>query len=93
MEGVMLTRESRLDSEVVTWIVGLDAALVLEMLPEGDDFPKCVAKPASRPAVAIHASIRTALKWRLRRPVEEVRRRSLGGYQLGWDVPTGRRHL
>jgi hypothetical protein len=55
----MLRRKSRLDQEVFTWLAGLDAALVLEMLRTGDDFAKCVFNAASPSAVALHALVST----------------------------------
>jgi hypothetical protein len=58
-EGAMLRRKSRLDQEVFTWLAGLDAALVMEMLRTGDDFAKCVFNAAWPPAVALHALVST----------------------------------
>jgi len=58
----MLTRKSRLDQKVLTWLAGLDAERVMETPLTGDDFAKCVGKAASRSAVAIYAFIRTGVE-------------------------------
>ena len=53
----MLTSQSRLDPEAPTWVAGLDAELVLEMPPTGDDLATCVFNAASPSAVALHALV------------------------------------
>jgi hypothetical protein len=58
----MLTRESRLDQEVLTWLAGLDAALFPEMLPAGDDCANCDGNSASPSAVAIDACVRAGVQ-------------------------------
>ena len=54
----MLTRESRLDQEVVTWLAGLGAALTTGMPVVGDDVAKTVVgQPRSeKPAQPLRAS-------------------------------------
>jgi hypothetical protein len=61
-DGAMLRRESLLDQEVLTWLARLEAAMVPEKLPAGDDCAKCVGKAASPAAVAIHECVRAGVQ-------------------------------